>query len=113
MNPPNDDFSLRFRHYSVPESEAVTDAVEETGELPLSDGPASLRPDPAALFRCGSVATVALASMFAVDAEAQTTSTTATTATTLEPVVVQGQQNSPYVARTISNPLYTEPLRDV
>ena len=32
--------------------------------------------------------------------------------TTIESVVVPGPQSSPYVARTISRPLYPEPLCD-
>jgi len=106
MNPTPDEFSLRLRDFYAAAPEGA-EAAETPEILPLPNGPAALRPDPAALFRRASVATVALAAIFAVDAEAQTAEPT-----TLDPVVVQGQQNSPYVARTISRPLYTEPLRD-
>lgn len=107
MHPTNDDFSLRLSHFyaAAPEAPAVVEAA--TTVMALPSGPA-LRPDPATLFRRVSVAAVGLAALFVADADAQT----AAEPTTLDPVVVQGQQNSPYVARTISRPLYTEPLRD-
>ena len=106
MKQPCEDFSLRLRYYHAAESETAADC--ETAKVPLPDGPAALRPDPASLFRRASVAAIGLSALFAVDAEAQT----AAEPTTLDPVLVHGQQNSPYVARTISRPLYTEPLRD-
>jgi catecholate siderophore receptor len=102
MKPSTEDFSLRLRHFHAPAPEAA-EMTESSEALP--DGPAQLRPDPAALFRGASVAAAAVGSMFSFDAQAQE-------ATTMDTVVVQGQQNSPYVARTISRPLYTEPLRD-
>src|SRR4051812_10868834 len=109
MKQPSEDFSLRLRQFYADAPELVDggEAVPEA-PLPLPDGPAASRADPGALFRGASVATVALTSMFATEAEAQTAQPT-----TMDPVVVQGTQNSPYVARTASSPLYTEPLRDV
>jgi catecholate siderophore receptor len=113
MNQPFDDFSLRLRHFYAPAPEAIEETADAATELsqPLPSGPAAyLRPDPSVIFRGASVAAATVGSLFAFDAQAQTTTTTE--ATTLDTVVVQGQQNSPYVARTISRPLYTEPLRD-
>lgn len=107
MNPSNHDFSLRVR--SLDADSAEPDAADVEMPLPLPNGPAALRPDPASLFRGASVATVAFSSIFAVGARAQSPAEP----TMLEPVVVQGAQNSPYTARTASSPLYTEPLRDV
>lgn len=106
---PFEDFSLRLRYYRSDSSETVTEGAENSAlsAFVLPDGPAQFSPAPAAMFRKASVATVALGSIFAAGAEAQ-----AADPTTMDPVVVQGQQNSPYVARTVGNPLYTEPLRD-
>jgi catecholate siderophore receptor len=108
MNPPSKDSAPPSSHRPESDSTATPSIL-------------TLRPDPAALFARTSVATVALASFFAVDAEAQSPATPApkakpapgATTTTMDEVVVQGQQNSPYVARTLSSPLYTEPLVDV
>jgi outer membrane receptor for monomeric catechols len=107
MHQDHDDFTLRLQHYYAPAPEPEEPATHEL-PLPLPNGPAALRPDPAALFRRASAAAVGLAALFVADAEAQNAEPT-----TMEPIVVQGQQDSPYVARTISSPLYTEPLRDV
>jgi catecholate siderophore receptor len=115
------DFSLRLPGDFTPAESAAF-----SPEPSAAPGALTLRADPTALFSRTSVATVMLASLFATDSEAQTpapkpapkakpsaAAPATSPTTTMDELVVRGQQDSPYVARTLSSPLYTEPLVDV
>lgn len=83
--------------------------------LPSSGNPASLRPDPAALFaRRASVTGVAGAMLLGGTALAQQPAATATTtaATPMDEVVVTAERETPFKPEQVASPRYPQPLLD-
>ncbi|MEI9892586.1 MAG: TonB-dependent siderophore receptor [Chthoniobacter sp.] len=93
-------------------SSEATPAEEDVTPLPLRTGPVAFRPDPAALFKGASAATVALAVILVPNADAEEPSTAASVQN-LPEVVVRGQDENGYRTENSSLPKYTEPLRDI
>lgn len=110
-----------LRAHFLSETSAPAEALAEPIAPALRVGMTSLRGDPAAIFTRTSVATVAMAMILTGDGSAQSPAATPAPkrpsggTSEMPEVVVRGQQDEAgsYRATGVSNPQYTEPLRDI